>query len=225
MLQDLVPLKDKVCAMSETLVQMESSLQVMSDKYDQVLSELSHQKQEIGALQKRVDKIEHSAVQLSALESVKRDLNDLEQYGRRNNLEIHGIPYAPNESLLDKLSEVAAVLNVPQPDTNSIEAIHRLPFTPGKIPAVIVRFTNRSICERWLANRSKLRTHKIHNQNIYVNENLTASNRKLFYDARMRAKDLHYKFVWHKYGAIYVRKDESAKPIRVSSTVDLNNLV
>jgi putative hemolysin len=60
------------------------------------------------------------------------------------------------------------------------------------------------------------------NNNIYVNEHLTASNKNLFWLAR-NTKQLGYKYCWTKGGKIFIRKDEESRVIRVTKTSDIPN--
>ncbi|XP_064467513.1 uncharacterized protein LOC135378411 [Ornithodoros turicata] len=168
--------------------------------------------------------MEDCSVNTGELDAVKRDLNNLEQYGRKNNLEIHGLSYAPNEDLVEKLGQVAAVLGVSKPDTSTIESVHRLPAKLGKVPAIIARFVNRSVCEHWLMNRKKLRAQKIDGHDVYINENMTAVNRAVFYKARILGRELQFKFVWNRHGTTYMRKDESDKVHRITCAADLDKV-
>lgn len=48
-------------------------------------------------------------------------------------------------------------------------------------------------------------------QRIYINESLTAFNRKLFWVIRTKGKEMDYRFVWTSHGKIYRKKDEQGK--------------
>ena len=70
--------------------------------------------------------------------------DELEQYGRRENLEIHGVPVKPNESTNQVVKTLAKHLNV-HLDESHISTSHRLATKPdSKKPSpIIVRFANR----------------------------------------------------------------------------------
>ena len=57
-------------------------------------------------------------------------LNELEQYGRRKNLEIHGVPVKPNENTNQVVKALAKHLNV-HLDESHIFTSHRLATKPG----------------------------------------------------------------------------------------------
>lgn len=57
---------------------------------------------------------------------LKQEPNDLDQYSRRLNLEIHGVPHDKRENLLDKLNRLAEELDVSHLSDQDVEAVHRL---------------------------------------------------------------------------------------------------
>jgi len=67
-------------------------------------------------------------------------------------------------------------------------------------PIIIVQFNDFIEKQKWI----------IYNKNIYINESLTAVNRKLFFEIRMFVKSSkHYKFEWCTGGKFFVKQDES----------------
>ena len=114
--------------------------------------------------------------------------NAIEQYGRRQNLEIAGIRLKHGENTNNIVAEVAKIVDVDlAPD--KISTSHRLsakPKTSGNNdnkptaqPPIIVRFVSRGIRNNIYGKRQLLRktdwTEFSVNgsQNIYINENLT----------------------------------------------------
>ncbi|KAG0445584.1 hypothetical protein HPB47_013632 [Ixodes persulcatus] len=166
---------------------------------------------DIKELKKKVNELEQER-KTDETAQIKTELNKLEQYGRMNNLEVHGLAETPNENLLDKLNTIADKIQAPRLTKDNVEAVHRVPNKAKKVPMVIVRFVNRNDRNMWLQIKQKLRR-EASADNVYLQENMTASNRKLFYDVRMKAKYLGYKFVWHKEGISY-------RPIVHSLTAD-----
>ena len=77
-------------------------------------------------------------------QSTTMHLDELEQYGRRENLEIHGVPTMRNESTNQIVKTVAKTLNV-QLNERHISTSHRLKQNEEDTrqhPPIIVRFTN-----------------------------------------------------------------------------------
>lgn len=127
-------------------------MQVMSDKHDQILEQLSHQDKEIAALKKRVSRIEMREHACEA-EQIAQDIDDLEWQSRKLNLEFHGIPVAEDEDLLAKVTEVATKINVPHLASSDVVSVHRLPASRDKIPGIIVRFSNHAVKDSFLKKK------------------------------------------------------------------------
>ena len=78
---------------------------------------------------------------------LESELNNLQQYNRRNNIEICGIPKTDEENLEEKVINIAANLGV-KIDSRDIEACHRLKKNKKeRTPRTIVRFVNRKYCD------------------------------------------------------------------------------
>lgn len=221
MLAVLTPLKqqvDELMTVKQTVLDIEKSMQTMSDKYDEVLKKMMEQDTEIKELKKRITVLEKEKA-TDETSQLRKDLNRLEQYGRMNNLEVHWLVQTQNENLLEKLNQIADKIEVPRLKVDSVEAVHRVPNKGSKTPMVIVRFINRNDRNVWLRNKSKLRGGD-DTGTIFIQENMTAQNRKTFFEARAKAKSMGYKFIWHKEGCTYVRKEEGAPTIRIENEGD-----
>ncbi|XP_064485963.1 uncharacterized protein LOC135398493 [Ornithodoros turicata] len=191
--------------MKETVASIELSIEMMSDKYDTLLNKIGEHDQAIKDLAAKVSQLE-SHQKTEEVSKLRQELNRLEQHSRLNNLELHGVVQRDNENLMERLREIADKINVKPPSVDTVEAIHRVPTKKGTIPHVIVRFTNRRDVEEWLKAKRRLLNIESNGEQIYVQENLTAANRKIFMDARMKARALGYKYVWHRSGVTYVRR-------------------
>ncbi|KAH9359759.1 hypothetical protein HPB48_017211 [Haemaphysalis longicornis] len=152
----------------------------MSNIYDEVIAKLKHQSDDISNLKKRVVKLEAEARE-KEVGKLQFKVNELDQYSRRINLEVHGLPQHTNENLLEKLNKLACDLELPPLSERDIEAAHRMPSKNekkgDKHDVVFVRFSSRLTKERWLEKKSELRKA---NADIFFNENLTAYNKALF---------------------------------------------
>ena len=91
------------------------------------------------------------------LKEVRDEMNALEQYSRRNCLDIAGVPETPNENTDDHVIGVARALGVPlgKPD---IEISHRVGRPrDGKTRKIIVKFVSYRKRQELYAERKKLR--------------------------------------------------------------------
>lgn len=75
----------------KTVDSIEVSMQEMSRKYVDVLAEMKAQSHDIFGLKKHVPK-RKVTVKEREVEKLKQQGNELEQYSRRQNLQVHGSP-------------------------------------------------------------------------------------------------------------------------------------
>ena len=113
-------------------------------------------KEENAPLKKRNRDLEEKNAKLDS------QLNELEQYGRRQNLEIHGIPMPDNETNADVEEKVLQVFK--EIDTTitkrAIDIAHRLRGKPKtdqnkKCPSIMVRFIARKKQEQHIQVKKK----------------------------------------------------------------------
>ncbi|XP_070543753.1 uncharacterized protein [Ptychodera flava] len=171
------------------------------------------------------------------LSNTQEELHDLQQYSRRNNIEIHGIPQRNGEDTNDIVVRVAAAVGV-DITPSDIDISHRLPSRQNQTqqrhqtPAIIVKFVRRSVRNSIYYARKNLRG-QTPNQirvgdnntnNIYINENLTPTMKRLFHQVNERRKQLKWRFIWTSNGKIFTRKDETSEVISVSSAKAVNRI-
>lgn len=213
---------------------VKTSIQFTSDQYDALMLEV----RELTKIKKENSiKIEQLEIENRELKKemgkFQNKLNDLEQYGRRNNVEVHGIDEKEGEDVTKLIIELGANLNFKAEELKGqIEAAHRL--KPKKVdnkprtrPApIIVRFLSRVTQENWMAkHKTGLASFNIieggSQTDIYISENLTAENRHLAYLARKAGRELRFKYVWTKYGTVFMRKDEKSRVLKIDSEEDI----
>ena len=121
--------------------------------------------------------------------SSEEKTNSLEQYGRRNNIEITGIPESEeNEKLEETVVEVLKKIDL-NVSNNDIEACHRLGKQKNKLRKTIIRFVNRKFAKKALLNRKGLKhadtsSLGLDSHKVFINENLTRANSKTAFHSR-----------------------------------------
>ena len=155
-------------------------------------------------------------------------LDALEQYGRRQNLEIVGIPVTSNEDTNAIVQEIAELLLV-RISSKDISTSHRLHTKSKSNPTpIFVRFVNCDVRNRIYNNRENARNADFTKlsikgvEKIFINENLTYLKKKLFWKSKQKAKEAGYKFFWTMNGNVFVRKLEDDKPILIKNEQDLD---
>ena len=151
-------------------------------------------------------------------------LDDLEQYTRKNTLEIQGIPdqcYSTTEEVVLKL---ASVLNVNVNPTD-IEISHKLKCRGNSSSPIIVKFLSHKVKTSLYKERVKLTNVKVTDlfpgysnavssdgPCIFFNENLTAYRRKLVSRASEMKRDRLLTSFWTIDGKIFVKTSSSGNP-------------
>ena len=126
----LIPLNSTISELKKSVNEAMSFLEVVNAKYDELLEMTKSSKDERKAL-KDENKILKATIRSieSSLESVTRANNDLEQYTRRECMEIRGIPVAatPSEEQTNNIvKDVGKLLGVDITE-NDISLSHRIP--------------------------------------------------------------------------------------------------
>ena len=159
-------------------------------------------KERIAVLEKRVEDAEtHSYL--------------LEQYGRRNNVEIEGISDSiSDENLESKVIDILAEIDV-NVESKDIEACHRIGKSSPK--RSIVRFVNRKVCKSALKNRKKLRSVDANKlglpctSKVFINENLSLYFNKIAFNCRKLKSAGKIMKVYSHEGIIHICKNSTGK--------------
>ena len=148
------------------------------------------------------------------------------QYHRRNNLEIAGIPNdVSDEDLEDKTIKLFKKINVDVTKDN-VEACHRLPAKDGKNKKVIVRFNNRKFASQILRNKKLLSDSNLDDLNlnpcsVFISPNLNKYFQLIGYECRelKRKKLIHsYKF---QNEAFFIKITKDSQSFKKITNVDL----
>ncbi|KAG8319829.1 hypothetical protein J6590_083512, partial [Homalodisca vitripennis] len=88
---------------------------------------------------------------------LKETVRSLEQYSRRCNIEISGIPVTPNEDATTIVKDVGAALGLQVEDAD-IAAAHRIPsFKRDRPPSLIVQFLKKNVKDTWLTKARSIK--------------------------------------------------------------------
>ena len=170
--------------------------------------------------------LKESVMKNVLLEEKLHELNskhdDLEQYTRKYNLEIDGIPEVHGEDLEDVVIKLTRSIEA-DAGHEDIDIVHRFKKGKRQPNPIIVRFNN---C---YYGRRKLRKvnfrHISGSQKIYINENLTSQRTALFKTVRDTKRLRQGWKVWTTDGKICVKSDSSLDYIAgINSVEDLEKL-
>ena len=155
--------------------------------------------------------------------------NSVEQYDRRNNIEITGIPDdIEDKNLEHSVIEIFKAADI-QISHNDVEDCHRIGKPKGNSKKIIVRLVNRKYCKQILYNRRKFKNFDgskigMSNTKIFVNENLTNYNHQLAFNCRKLKREKLISKTYSSNGIIHIVQILGNKPIKVFHQSKLDEL-
>jgi len=205
--------------------EMRKSQQFIEQQYEDMKAKLAANGKELTQLRAENKDLKAAVQQLqAACTQSKEDINDLEQYGRRECLEFKGLVYKENENTDDLVIAVTKKMNL-NIKKEDISVSHRLRKATSEEPkpTIIARFCSRKTRDLIYYNRHKLKTYNMSSpsESLFVNESLTRTNRSRFNQCLKFKKDNNFKYIWTKNGAILLRKNDGASVITIKSDKDL----
>ena len=167
-------------------------------------------------LREKCSKLENDVI------SNESSVNALEQYGRRNNIVVSGIPlHVSDRDLEETVISVLFDIEV-NVSPNDVEAYHRIGKPDSnKSKKTIVRFLNRKHCKKALLNRRKLQNldkekHSFsQNTKVFINENLTVMNENIAFNGRKLKRSGLVYACFTIDGIVRIKKSENSKPLKV----------
>ena len=236
--EKLNPLNSTISELKKSVKEAMSFLEFVNAKYEELLEMMKSSKEERKAL-KDENKILKATIRSieSSLESVTRVNNDLEQYTRKECVEIRGIPVAatPSEEQTNNIVTNVGKLLGMDITQNDISVSHQMPQSqkhkgkPGP-PAIIVKFTRRDVKDNFYRARKQLKDLTTRDlgysekNKIYLAESLTERNRILFKDGLKVKKDIEFKFIWTLDEKIFMRKDKDSAVRHINKKEDLQKI-
>ncbi|XP_048003921.1 uncharacterized protein LOC125240119 [Leguminivora glycinivorella] len=156
---------------------------------------------------------------LETIAQLKTDLNDRDQDLLHNDLEISCVPEQAGENTIHIVSTLGQKLGVTLSEHDIVDAtrVGRAPLLEEGVPArprlLVVRLARRAVRDRLLQAARVRRGATTEGTGLpgpgsrfYVNERLTAFNRRLFQRARQLKEQHGWRYVWTRDGRIYLRQ-------------------
>lgn len=220
---------DELDKISSQVNDLSKSVTFMSDQYDKLFVELADYKKMCVENSKEILLLKNENQYLNhEMKKMQTNIRKMEQNALSDSVEIFGVKQLENENVKHIVMKIGHELRLPCADNEIVLASRRPQSKIGsrsgnttKPPAIVVKFNNTSVREKWLEKkRSGLNSNNIvggvSGDPIFINENLCPAVRELFWNARVRAKKCNIKYVWVKNGVVFMRKTdgEAAKSIQ-----------
>lgn len=224
--------------------EIESAMKTIRDDFttttDYICAEQSSLRSDINKSSILINQLEKENSRLQTeLTRMNVKLSAIEKISRNCNIEIQALPERRNENVFMVFKKLCDVIGVTIEDGN-ISACRRVAKMNGssnrprnvvislstpRIRDLVLSATHRYIKTR--ASRSLVSSDlDITGEpcRIFITEHLSPEQKALHAATRKLAKDLEFKYVWIKYGQIYVRKDDSASAILIKNMDTLSKL-
>ena len=159
-------------------------------------------------------------------------VNQIDNFLRRSNVEIQGIPVTDNENLEDVVMNTLKLVD-PHIQRKDVVSFRRMKptgmaedrknvFNPN-----LVKFRSFEQKVKIMKEKKKLANADLNSkgknvEKVYINENLTPFSRDLLYHTRRFQKDNDWRYSWSSGGAILMREKENSKAVLVRCVKDLS---
>ena len=165
----------------DTNIKLQESAKKQNKTIQQQQENLEEQGRQLSVNQDIITELEAENQFLSSeLDSMKLNLNNLEQYGRRNSLRFNNLTIDCSQTKEDMINEEVHFVHnnmLLNGEKSLIEkskgAILLEEKSEGRKQQIIVKFSNYKITSKMLANKTKL---KGHSDSTFINEDLTTLN-------------------------------------------------
>lgn len=174
----------------------------------------------------------------SAIANLTTQVNDIQYKNDENNKQIYEMNTRINKLEQQAINKNIEINNVQNQQMSADEVIKKIATSLNafrlKINKIIVEFCSinkkREVMEKIHAHRIDANVLNVEETNetdlntnnyIYVNDQLTANNRRLLWLAKTKAKECNWKYVWVKNGSIFARKIENATAIVINNAADI----
>jgi len=195
---------------------------------------------DINTKQQQLSSLEDSnKLLMDKVQKLEDNLDEIEQYSRKDNLVISGIPssyaeagstgsFENSQSTIDKVIDICNNKLGLHVSNDEISSAHRLKPKRGSTAApIIVRFSRSSSRDTVFHARFQLKDFNHSSgaaSRIYINEDLTDHNRKLFAQARTMMKNKQLQSVWTS-GCRILIKGQDGLITHVRSAAQLRQVV
>lgn len=213
---------------------LDNTIQFMNSKFEMVLNQNKDLSDKVSKL------VDEKKVMESQLKSIKEEKNGLssqvdflERNLKGKNLEISGVPFTKNEKVIDLAVKVVTNIDSKIKE-GDIEYARRLMKKDRngatKYGPILVRFKNIDQRNYLFKNKKYLAQAKLQDvingdEKVFINENLTPQNKKVFYHANCFKKQHNWRYVWTSNGIVFLRKTENSDAVTIRNIVDLEKLV
>ena len=170
------------------------------------------------------------------LQETADQVNELEQYSRKQCINVNGVPEKQNENVAQLVLEIARAAGA-ELSPSDVDAAHRVGRPrDGKHRAIIVRFVSFTARQRVYDRRRELRDLTAERgpqsflttaelKNVFISDSLTKRNEETMHNARQLKKERKIWAAWTDNGKMKIKLEKNAPTKIIRSTQNMRDLV
>lgn len=216
--------------------QVKSDVADMKRALDTRLDEIAGRVESIGS---RVTGLEKCTAEVETLKlsvtSIMSEMRSNEQWVRRSNIQINGVPESKGENLYHILSSLATFSGYPLNVSTDVDFVTRVAVrndTDTKKPKpIILKLQARYKKDDFLSSLRKLKDLRAkdlgfanNDSRIYINDHLSGFNKYLLRQAQLKKTEKQYKYCWVRNCTVMVRKSDNSPILYITSEEALNKM-
>ena len=221
--------------LSSDLAELRKVITKNNDEVEKLQKDLVSQNKYVACLELDLGRVKKASKQQKRdIEDLQENLDELEQYIRKNYLEFHGIPEdvgIPSDEIVCKVAQAVGVVMEPE----KIEISHRLNRKKG-IKPIIANFANHKDKAKCYKARMRLKDVTLStifptysgtslvDQRVFINENPTGYRSEMMKLAIEKRREGKIISTWSLDGKIFIKTSPSGRPRQMFSIDDVKQL-
>lgn len=198
---------------------------------DFLQAEQSDLKMKLEEANKKIQMLEGDKLKLDHdVLALGKRLNTLEKASRSCNVEIHAVPEKRGENVVALIKNLSVAVGLPISDTDicAVRRIAKLNPSSSRPRNILLTLPSSRHCDNLIAafknfNKKKpddrLNTSHIgfpgQADKIFIVEHMSPDMKYLHAAARRVASEKHYKYVWVKFGRVYMKKGDGINDVAI----------
>jgi uncharacterized protein YoxC len=236
-------LDEKLSPILLTVNGLKDSVQFLSKKFDDVFKKVEELDNKVSHVTLENKHLKAELLRLSTIvDQQSNELDEIEQYSRRDCVEISGLPQENDEDLNKLVVKIGSLMDV-ELDERDISISHRLPKSRSENQQVnrsaanasakiIVKFTRRDTKAKFYQGRLRLKDKTTRDlgflrspeHKLYISESLSPRKNQLFKKCLKFKRDKFFRYIWTYNGRIYLRKNSTSPTHAINVVADLEKL-
>ncbi|XP_048481486.1 uncharacterized protein LOC125489517 [Plutella xylostella] len=236
-ISDILSKLSVMTSIQSDIKELKSDISDMKTTFKANMDELTTKVSELDGRVSTLEQLQGEVCELKkTLNEISEDNRRNDQWVRRSNIQINGVPQKSNENLINVVKKLAAVSGFTLNAETDIDFVTRVAVRKDadqKQPKpIILKMQARYKKDDFMAALQKLKTLKASDigildsdNRIYINDHLSAHNKFLLQQAKLKSKQKGYTYCWVRNCTVMVRRDATSPVIHVSTIDSLNKIV